>query len=473
MRGRRPVLALLALAVLLAMPSSAHAGGSGIRLRSNVTKEDNWVGARVSLGGFPNESCAGRIRKAGRSASAGAVRTSPNGGAVWSWLIPSNVSAGYWTFSVICTGGRHEHRASTTFLAERGTGRRSRGLWIKESLHARPVIQPRDETGNGGGGGSLYPFGQSTWWVARQRPDLPFFPGRSGDALNWAKSAKAHGFPVGSAPKVGAVAVFQPGQYGAGRFGHVAIVVAVLGNKIRISEAGFRGPGRRDERTIGAKGLRFIYEKGNPAPSLNATLIGPTENQRVQGTVTVSASSNAPAIRFAVYSYSNPALPESGQWETIGDDATPADGFTATWDTTQTPNQGGDGRATVIVSAIVLGEDGAPTGAESHVTVAVANSRTVGGRTYFPYYLVGTCQEGECGLAVHSGPGQTKYPTIGEKRDGEEVDVVCQSYGETFVSRLGGTSSVWDRLTNGGWVSDYYVDTPERGVPSPPIPLCP
>lgn len=466
-------IGLLALATLLLAPAAAQAGGSGIRLKSNVTKADQ-VGVRVSLGGFPNERCAATVRKGGRTAKAGATRTSRNGGAVWSWMIPANVGAGTWNFSVRCTGGRHAHRARISFVADRGVGRRSRYLWIRGTLHAHQMIQPRSESGNGGGGsGSLYPAGQCTWWVARQRPDLPFFPGSSGDALNWARSARAHGFPVGAEPKVGSVAIFQPHQYGAGRFGHLALVVAVIGRKMRVSEVGFWAPGRRDERTIGFRGLRFIYKKGNPAPSLSAVLTEPAANDRLYGTVTVAAMSNAPAIRFAAYSYSNPGASGSGQRQVIGEDATPVDGFSTAWDTTRFPNQGGPGQPTVVVSAIVLGADGVPTGASSEVRVAIANSRTNGGQTFFPYYVSGTCQEEECGLPVYSGPGYTKYETVGERQDGEEVDILCQAPGEAFASKFGGTSSIWDKLTGGGWVSDYYVNTPERAVPSPPIPLCP
>jgi hypothetical protein len=192
----------------------------------------------------------------------------------------------------------------------------------------------------------------------------------------------------------------------------------------------------------------------------------------VSSVVTVSALSNAPALRFAVYSYANPAMPETGHWEVIGEDANPADGFSATWNTTLTPNQGGARSATVIVSAIVLAKDGTPTGAASEAKVSVANSRSDHGLTYFPYYVTGTCGEGECGLKEYSGPGYSLNAVLGEKHDGDEVDVVCQAYGETFVSKFGGDSRIWDRLNDGGWVTDYYVDTPEPGAPSPPIPPC-
>jgi surface antigen len=448
------------------------AGSNGVELRYNVGRADDSVGIKIELGGFPNELCDGVVSKNGRVADAGETRTSSNGGAIWSWVIPGNVSAGRWRFDVTCSGGRRIHHAHTSFLADAGIGESSRGLWIPGTLRRGEVLQKKKKGGNGGGGSSLYAIGQCTWWVAIHRPDLPFFPRRSGDALNWAKSAAAHGFPVGSVPAVGAVAVFQPNQYGAGRFGHVALVIAVLGREVKISEANFKSKGGHDVRTVPASGLDFIYRKGNPAPSLQAGLTSPSDNATVHGTITVTATSNAPGIRFAAFSYANPAVRASGQWQSLGDDETPADGFSASWDTTSTPNQGGLGGSSVVVRASVLGEDGTPTGAYSDVRVNVANSRSSGGVTYFPYYVVGACDEGECTLHERSGPGYSSYPTIGERHDGEEVDVVCQAYGENFRSEFGGASDVWDRLTSGGWVSDYFVDTPERGVLSPPLPVC-
>lgn len=472
MPKRAQALALFLLASIFALPAAAEANGSGILLNWNVNKADH-VAISVSLSGFPHEHCVPHIAKGERSERGKAATTSDNGGAAWSWAIPGNVGPGWWSFKVNCTGGRSAHKAHTRFIAEGGTGRSSHRLWIPKTMQAESVDLPGDKGGNGGGGASLYPFGQCTWWVAKQRPDLPFFPGRSGDAMNWAKSAAARGFPVGRAPNVGSVAVFQPHQYGAGPFGHVAMVVAVLGGKIQISEATLDGSGGHSTRTIGSRGLQFIYRKGNPDPSLYVNLTSPADGTRVGGTATVAAESNAPAVRFGAYSYTNPADPNSGQWQTLGEDTTPADGFSAGWDTTQTPNQGGTGAATVAVRAVVVNREGKPTGARSELKVAIANSRTSGGQTYFPYYVNGTCQEGECGLPVWSGAGFLGFLPLGKKQDGEEVDIVCQAYGQTLISQFGGTSRVWDKLTDGGWVSDYFVDTPERGAFSPPIPTCP
>jgi surface antigen len=462
---------LVCLTLGLGKTGGARADGSGIRLWSNVTKADDSVAVRVSLGGFPNEQCAGEIHKGSEVVDAGTVATSANGGASWSWQIPGNVRGGAWEFTVTCSGGPTLHKAKTRFIASGGVGPAAKGLSVPGTLHRRSVDQPHSLEGNGGRGSLSYPIGQSTWWVGEHRPDLPFFPGRSGDALNWAKTAAAKGFPVGRKPQVGAVAVFGPGQYGAGRFGHVALVVAVKGARIRISEAGFRGQGH-DTRTVGYRGVSFIYRKGNPAPGLSAIFTAPTPDRTVQGTVTITATSNAPGVRFAAYYLTNPADRDSGRWQPLGDDRTPGNGFSVTWDTTAAPNQGSPGAPSVLIRASVLDREGSPTGAFADVRVDLANSRSAGGQTYFPYFVVGTCEEGECGVPMRSGPG-TGYPALGARRDGEELDIVCQAGGEPFTSHFGGTSSIWDKLTDGSWAPDYFANTPVHGAPSPPIPGCP
>ncbi len=468
LRRGAPIFLALVLACLL-LPATTFGGGSGIRLWSNVTKADT-VGIKVNMSGFPYERCAADVFKGARRASAPAVRTGKKGGARWSWLVPGNVRAGKWRFSVICTGGRRVHRASLSFHADAGIGPRSSGLWIRGSMHAGAAVQPGDPGGNGGGGGGpLYPVGQCTWWVALNRPDLPFFPKKSGDALNWAKSAAAKGFPVGEVPTVGSVAVFQPNQYGAGRYGHVALVTGVSQGEITISEANFRAKKRRGTRTIAWSGLEFIYRKDEP---IGVTLLTPTTNAIAQGTIPVVASSNGVGVRFEVFSYADPSRKSSGHLVTIGDDTTPEDGFSINWDTTEIPNQGGPNGTSVRVNAVLLDAHGNPTSTSSSARVNVANFRLAGDQVYYPYYVVDTCDEGHCGLNVRSGPGYTEYPITGVKFDGEEVDIVCQAHGENYTGASGRSSDIWDKLLSGDWVSDYYVDTPQIGTLSPPIPAC-
>jgi surface antigen len=90
---------------------------------------------------------------------------------------------------------------------------------------------------------------------------------------------------------------------------------------------------------------------------------------------------------------------------------------------------------------------------------------------YYVHHVTGTCRDGACGLTLRAGPGYSGYAALGGIPEGGEADVVCQAMGQT-VSNGYASSAVWDRLTSGVWVSDFYVDTPNIGVWSPPIPQC-
>ncbi|MCU1537576.1 MAG: hypothetical protein JWP82_1927 [Humibacillus sp.] len=69
-------------------------------------------------------------------------------------------------------------------------------------------------------------------------------------------------------------------------------------------------------------------------------------------------------------------------------------------------------------------------------------------------------------LNVRSGP-TTSSPVIGTLAAGSTVGALCQARGQ-----LVGTSSVWDRLTSGGFVSDRYLSTPSATGFSTTLPRC-
>lgn len=74
---------------------------------------------------------------------------------------------------------------------------------------------------------------------------------------------------------------------------------------------------------------------------------------------------------------------------------------------------------------------------------------------------------GGANLNVHSGP-QLGAPVTGQLAAGQSVTISCQTTGD----EVNGTSDIWDQLSTGGYVSDYYMDTPVVGAPSPGIPNC-
>lgn len=70
------------------------------------------------------------------------------------------------------------------------------------------------------------------------------------------------------------------------------------------------------------------------------------------------------------------------------------------------------------------------------------------------------------GLNARSGPG-TSYSVEGGYGSGARVPVICQTRGQ----KVGGTR-VWNRLSDGAWVTDRYVATLNRQGFSSRIPRC-
>lgn len=86
----------------------------------------------------------------------------------------------------------------------------------------------------------------------------------------------------------------------------------------------------------------------------------------------------------------------------------------------------------------------------------------------FTYHVYGTCAAGACGLNERKAASLESEP-LGQLRDGDEVEVVCQKRGGAVEAPNGLRSKVWDKLSNGAFVSDVAVDTPSVGSQ---IPAC-
>lgn len=69
-------------------------------------------------------------------------------------------------------------------------------------------------------------------------------------------------------------------------------------------------------------------------------------------------------------------------------------------------------------------------------------------------------------LDKRSGPG-TNYPAVGSVPDGTTVTIVCQSTGTTETGEFGPTS-LWDRLDDGTYVCDAFVNTGTNNMVAPP-----
>jgi len=79
----------------------------------------------------------------------------------------------------------------------------------------------------------------------------------------------------------------------------------------------------------------------------------------------------------------------------------------------------------------------------------------------YPYKVTGTTA-----LNARTGPS-TSYPVAATYAPGSSLAVVCQAPGSKV-----GTTAVWDKLSNGRYVSDYYVSTPSNTGYSSPLPRC-
>jgi uncharacterized protein YraI len=69
-------------------------------------------------------------------------------------------------------------------------------------------------------------------------------------------------------------------------------------------------------------------------------------------------------------------------------------------------------------------------------------------------------------LNARTGPS-TSYSVVRSYAPGATLTVVCQTTGKKV-----GTTTVWDRLATGAWVSDYYVSTPSNTKFTSQLPRC-
>lgn len=135
-----------------------------------------------------------------------------------------------------CGAIRPEYRVSEG----RSTTQSTNSQVSQEKAPTRPV---RSSSGN------TYTYGYCTWYV---KNTLGWVPNGLGNANTWASRASAMGYTVSSTPTVGSVA-----QTSGGPLGHVAVVTAVNGNTVTISEMNYNGWGVVNSRV--APISSFVY----------------------------------------------------------------------------------------------------------------------------------------------------------------------------------------------------------------------
>lgn len=85
-----------------------------------------------------------------------------------------------------------------------------------------------------------------------------------------------------------------------------------------------------------------------------------------------------------------------------------------------------------------------------------------------PVATVGYAYQITSSASLHgrSGP-KTSTPVVQTYPPGATLTVVCQTRGTKI-----GTTSVWNKLADGNYVTDYYVSTPSKTGYSEPLPRC-
>jgi uncharacterized protein YraI len=69
-------------------------------------------------------------------------------------------------------------------------------------------------------------------------------------------------------------------------------------------------------------------------------------------------------------------------------------------------------------------------------------------------------------LNGRAGP-KTSTPIVKTYAPGSTVKVICQTPGSSV-----GSTAVWDKLSDGNYVADYYISTPSQTTYSAPVPRC-
>ncbi len=229
----------------------------------------------TAVTGVPRQPCRGTLRLGDETERLPRKRSGRHSGVRWTWQMDGDASAGRLVATVRCkVNGSWVRRAKGFSIKAASPNAGTSGRIVAPRTMRAETFKPKVGGGVGGGGFGGYPADQCTAWVMSLRRDLVVFPGDEGDAMNWAAAARARGWEVTLEPHVGDVAVFGPYQQGAGPFGHVAVVTAVNGPEITVSEANWHARPPGEPRSTRWEGLQFIGKRisaGRPPEPANPT----------------------------------------------------------------------------------------------------------------------------------------------------------------------------------------------------------
>lgn len=136
------------------------------------------------------------------------------------------------------------------FQAEQAVIEAARAAEAERQRVAAEIARTRDRVRPYGTYGNSYSFGNCTAYVASRVA----VPNSWGNANSWFWSAQAAGWPTGGAPRVGAIATTR-----AGWWGHVALVEAIDGDNVLVSEMNYAGFNYISQRWTYAGEFSYIY----------------------------------------------------------------------------------------------------------------------------------------------------------------------------------------------------------------------
>jgi len=113
-----------------------------------------------------------------------------------------------------------------------------------------------------------------------------------------------------------------------------------------------------------------------------------------------------------------------------------------------------------VFTGILLGEDG--SSGSSSTPIAASGRFRISGTC-----ANGACTVNECTLAAPCG-----LSNHGRLREGTPVDIVCQTFGKAATAPNGISSTIWDRLPSGLYISDLFVDGTSTGHFTKGLPRC-
>ena len=450
------------LLAVIALPATASARPLRVRVTARNSLNNAATKLALQANTRPAATCRLGVRAGHSRLAAPRVRASHSGVVEWSWLVPAKAPSGVWRMRVSCLRGRSHGHASRSVrvhtagsngfgpLLQHSTGEVLSGLPANAPVAGkRPVASAARSTYS-----DPFPWGECTWWASLKRPDL--WPAVNGNAGDWLSAAQRHRIPTGSTPAVGAIAVFFPYVGGAGGYDHVAYVEAVNGDgTIRISEYNYDGYHVGPHyRTISARSVSgFIYggpvstPAYRPAPSSGGTgyaVYGTGSNGLFEHTGPDAASPHTrlmhegAAVTIVCQTQSSSAVHGSTIWDKLADGGYVSDYFV------DTPVAGGFTPSIPRCDVPAPSTGPPPTGSQQHHIYGAPG-----------------------GVALRNGPSLANA-VVGSVPNGAAVTIVCQTKSASVV----GTSAVWDLLTAGSWVPDWYVDTPVVGDYSPGLSQC-